>query len=504
MNSSPRSTNDESTTAVRQSAPSGAPSLPPGFTVLLDARTKVLDDGAALLGGAPTTRLLRLTPRARALLDGRRVLRVTEKERASAVLADRLLDLGLAHPVADRLPTAPDTRCTYVIPVRDRPQQLNRLLACIPQDSGEVIVVDDASHDRAAVEAVAARHGARLIPLPRNVGPAGARNAGLRHVRTPFVVFVDSDIVLNEATVPTLLRHFSDPRVGVAVPRITGLHSPGSGGLTWIGRYEHARSSLDLGERPALVHPGSFVSWASTACVVARTECLGDGFDERMRVGEDVDLGWRVIERGWRMRYEPQATAAHEHRTDFRDWLTRKAFYGTGAHPLAERHPQAIAPAVLVPWSTVAVGALLAQRKWSLPVAAAACAVTTIRIARRLDGTKRPLRTGAQLTANGAVAAASQAGALLTRHWWPATAVGCLVSRRVRRAAAVAAVVDVALEYRPSKAAGLDPLRYGVARRLDDLAYGAGVWLSAVRGRSVAPLRPRLLWNRRSGRAAEK
>ncbi|MGW3571906.1 glycosyltransferase family 2 protein [Streptomyces sp. NPDC000941] len=278
--------------------------------------------------------------------------------------------------------------------------------------------------------------------------------------------------------------------VGIAVPRITGLETAESG--NWIGRYERARSSLDLGTRPALVRPGSFVSWASTACVVARVDAIGDGFDARMRVGEDLDFGWRAIRRGWRMRYEPTVAAAHEHRVGVRDWFVRKAEYGTGAQPLAERHPGSVAPAVLAPWSTVMVVALLAQRRWSVPAATASCAVTAVRIAQKLGPVDQSGRLGVRLTVGGAVAALSQTGALLTRHWWPATAVGCLVSRRVRRAAAVAAVADIALEYRRAQV-GLDPVRYGVARPLDDLAYGAGVWFSAVRGRSVAALRPRLL-----------
>lgn len=459
--------------------------LPTGFPIVLDRNTRVLDGGRALLGGAPVTRLLRLTPRARTLLEDDGSLRV--RDAAGAALADRLLELGLAHPLAAELPLPARPEVTYVIPVRDRPAQLDRLLGSITP-AGNVIVVDDASQDREAVTAVARRHGARLVPLNQNLGPAGARNAGLRLVRTPFVVFVDSDIVLAPDTVETLLRHFTDPRVGLAAPRITGLRTTGSD--NWIGRYEEARSSLDLGDRPALVRPGSYVSWASTACVVARVEALGDGFDERMRVGEDVDLGWRAIARGWRLRYEPSVAAAHEHRTRFADWFRRKAEYGTGAQPLAERHPRSIAPAVLAPWSTAAVLALLAQRRWSAPVAAGLGAVTAVRISRRLSGTDRPLLTGAQLTANGAVAALSQTGALITRHWWPATVALCLVSRRARRAAAVAAIADVALEYRG--AAGLDPFRYAAARRLDDIAYGTGVWWSALRGRSAAALVPRV------------
>lgn len=460
--------------------------LPLGFVVALDRHTRVIDGGRALIGGFPT-RLLRLTPRARRLLVGRKV---PVRDAASALLADRLLDLGMANPVVDALPPHPDPRYTVVVPVRDRPRQLDRLLGSIGPGR-PVIVVDDASRHPEAVAAVAAQHDARLVPLRVNVGPAGARNAGLRLVTTPYVVFADSDIVLAPDTISTLLRHFADPRVAMAVPRITGLPTAPAT-TTWIGRYENARSSLDLGAHPAAVRPGSPVSWASTACTVVRVDDLTDGFDEGMRVGEDVDLCWRLIESGRRVRYEPAVQAAHEHRARVDDWLLRKAVYGTGAHPLAERHPQFIAPAVLAPWSVALITALLAQRRWSVPAAGAVLGVTAVGIARKLDGTRHPHRLALRLTANGALGALTQASALVTRHWWPLTALGCTASRRVRRAAAVAALTDIALEYRRDSAS-LDPVRYGIARRLDDLAYGAGVWLSAVKGRSTAALRPRVV-----------
>ncbi|MCX5096099.1 mycofactocin biosynthesis glycosyltransferase MftF [Streptomyces sp. NBC_00365] len=457
--------------------------LPLGFVVELDRHTRVVDGGRALLGGFPT-RLLKLTPRARRLLTGRALV---VRDAAGALLADRLLETGMAHPVVGSLLAPTDPRYTVVVPVRDRPRQLDRLLRSIGPGRA-VIVVDDASRQPPAVAAVAARHGARLVALAANVGPAAARNAGLRLVTTPYVVFADSDIVLDPDTVSTLLRHFADPRVAMAVPRITGLPTPAT---TWIERYENSRSSLDLGAHPAPVRPGTPVSWASSACVVARVDALGEGFDAGMRVGEDVDLCWRLVAAGRRVRYEPAVRAAHEHRVRLRDWLQRKAVYGTGAQPLAERHPESVAPVVFAPWSTAFAAALLAGRRWSTPAAAAVLGAVTVRIARKLDGTEHPYRLAVRLTGNGALATLSQTSALLTRHWWPLTAVGCALSGRVRCAAAVAALADIALEYRRDQAT-LDPLRYGVARRLDDLAYGAGVWFAALRARSSAALRPRV------------
>jgi peptidoglycan/LPS O-acetylase OafA/YrhL len=92
----------------------------------------------------------------------------------------------------------------------------------------------------------------------------------------------------------------------------------------------------------------------------------------------------------------------------------------------------------------------------------------------------------------GAIGALSQTSALLTRHWWPLTVLGCTMSRRVRRAVAVAAVAGITLEY-CSGPADTDPLRYGIARRLDDLAHGAGAWWPAVKGRSTRALKPHVL-----------
>ena len=67
--------------------------------------------------------------------------------------------------------------------------------------------------------------------------------------------------------------------------------------------------------------------------------------------GEDVDLCWRLVEAGARLRYEPIAQVAHDHRTELRDWVARKAFYGGSAAPLSVRHPDKIAPLMISGWA---------------------------------------------------------------------------------------------------------------------------------------------------------
>ena len=452
--------------------------------VALNRHTRVHDRGRTLVGGSPT-RVLHLTEAAaRLLVDD--TLHATG--RVERTFAERLVETGIADPVLMALPAADPTSVTVVVPVRDRAAQLSRLLRALGE-ALPIIVVDDGSLDPAAVAAVVAQYTARLVTLVTNVGPAGARNAGLAHVLTPYVAFVDSDVVVDPEALMLLARHFVDPLVALVAPRVAALDT--GAGQSWIARYEGARSSLDPGPDPAVVRPRSRVSWVPTACVVARVDALGQGFSADLRVGEDVDLVWRLCAAGWRVRYEPGVNVQHEHRAVTRDWLSRKAFYGTGAALLAQRHGSHVAPAVLAPWSVVAIAALLCQRRWSVPVVAATLVVVTARIARKVPRSPRPVRLAACLTGTGVGAAAGQASALLLRHWWPATAVACVVSRRARRVVLVAAVVDAVLEHRRT-APPLDLARFALARRLDDLAYGAGVWVGAWRARSARSLMPDL------------
>ena len=236
--------------------------------------------------------------------------------------------------------------------------------------------------------------------------------------------------------------------------------------------------------------PRSRVAYVPSAALLVRRTAVGAGFDERMHVAEDVDLVLRLHTAGWRLRYEPASRVAHEHRTDLREWWLRKAYYGSGAAPLALRHRGAVPPLVLTPWSAAVVGLLVAGRPAAALVVAA---VSTERLARHLPG-PRPRRTAARIVALGAVGAVAQTAAGVTRHFWPLAALACAASRRARRVVAAVALVEGVVDrhrhrrWDPRVRPGL--LGHLVAHRLDDLAYGTGLWWGALRHRTLAPLRP--------------
>lgn len=457
--------------------------LPYGMRVALDRHALVVDGGTVLFGGAPP-RMLRLSAAAAARMrDGQ----VEVDDPTSAALARRLLDAGIAHPVA--VPAAavpPASDVTVVVPVKDRVDGLARLLAALPAGLGATIVVDDGSADAAGVRAVAEGVGAVLLRHPEARGPAAARNAGLAAARTPLVAFLDSDVVPQPGWLGPLLARFADPAVALAAPRIVALAGRG-----WLGGYESVRSSLDLGPDPALVVPKSRVAYVPSAALVVRRAAVGAGFDDRMHVAEDVDLVLRLHEAGRRLRYEPASRVAHDHRTSFAAWWLRKAYYGTGAAPLSLRHPGSVPPMVLNTWSAAVSVLLLRGRPWSVLAALAVAAGAAEQLARKLP-VREPRRTAARLIGLGAVGTVMQTADAVTRHYWPLSLVAALVSRRARRTVAVIAVAEGVLDWWRRRH---DPARPGLpgyllARRLDDLAYGGGLWWGALRHRTLAPLRP--------------
>ncbi|WP_197374397.1 mycofactocin biosynthesis glycosyltransferase MftF [Mycolicibacterium baixiangningiae] len=465
------------------------PRLPNGFAVQVDRRVKVLGEGAALLGGSPT-RLLRLAPAAQTMLSGGR-LEVHDAQ--SAQLARTLLDATVAHPRPAGGPSHRDV--TIVIPVRDNLFGLQRLVASLR--GLRVIVVDDGSAVPVERRDLAGVHcDVQLIRHDFSRGPAAARNTGAAASATDFVAFLDSDVVPRRGWLEALLGHFCDPAVALVAPRIVGLRTADNP----VARYEAVRSSLDLGQREAPVVPYGPVSYVPSAAIICRRRMLDDigGFDETMRSGEDVDLCWRLVEAGARLRYEPIALVAHDHRTELGQWFFRKAFYGESAAPLSVRHPGKTAPLVISGW-TLVVWVLMAMGTCVGYLASViAAGLTARRVASALRSVETQPRQVAAIAAHGLWSAALQLASAICRHYWPIALLAAVLSRRCRQAVLIAAVVDGVVDWAARRGNTDDDTRqvglltYLLLRRLDDIAYGLGLWTGVVRERHLGALKPQI------------
>jgi mycofactocin system glycosyltransferase len=419
--------------------------------------------------------MFRLTEGGAAVIDA--VERGTPSDTAAVRgLLDRFVEAGAIHPLPEGGPFTVDD-VTFVMPCFGTPRAL---------PAHRTVVVDDASPQPIDLLPFAHHDHAELIRLPRNLGPAGARMAGLERVQTPLVVFIDADVIVPEhGTGPSwldpLLSHFADPRVAIVAPRVTSAPGPGA-----VASYEMRHSPLDLGAEPARVSPGTRVSYLPAAAMVCRTDVVREvgGFDLSMRTGEDVDLVWRVVAAGHRVRYEPMSEVCHEPRPSLGAALRQRIGYGESAAPLSLQHPGALAPARMSVWS-LGVWALLLVRR---PLLAASVAVgTALALARKLRDV--PAGDAARFTLNGHLAAGLQLARATRRVWWPLVLpLWCIRPARPWLVAAwCAPTIASALRQRSARPITDLPLAI-----VDDMAYGLGVWKGVVRHRAAGPLLPEL------------
>ena len=465
------------------------PRLPDGFAVQVDRRVKVLGEGSALLGGSPT-RLLRLAPAAQILLTGGR-LEVHDAQ--SAQLARTLLDATVAHPRPASGPSHRDV--TVIIPVRDNAFGLTRLVRALR--GMRIVVVDDGSAMPVRAEDLdGAGCNVTVLRHDRSKGPSAARNTGLAACETDFVAFLDSDVVPRRGWLEALLGHFCDPAVALVAPRIVGLREP----QNLVARYEAVRSSLDLGHREAPVVPYGTVSYVPSAAIICRRKAMNDvgGFDETLKSGEDVDLCWRFIEAGARLRYEPIALVGHDHRTQLREWFARKTFYGTSAAPLAIRHPGKTAPLVISGWTLLAWILMAMGSGFGYLASTVVAGMTGRRIAKSLSAVDTEPTEVAALAAKGLWSAALQLASAICRHYWPVALVAAVFFRRCRHLVLVAAVLDGVVDWVTRNGTADDEVKrvglpaYLLLKRLDDIAYGLGLWEGVFRERNLGALKPQI------------
>lgn len=360
---------------------------------------------------------------------------------------------------------------TVVLPVRGTAEAVQVVLDGVPSGI-PVVVVDDGSPRPLRLE------GAEVLRRSTSGGPAAARNAGAALARTSLLAFVDADVRLPEGWIERLSGHFADARVVAVAPRVRSGPAPGL-----VGVLEQQLSALDMGDAPGEVEQGGRLPYVPSAVLLVRRDAFRrvGGFDERLRVGEDVDLVWRLAREGV-VRYDPEVEVEHGARDSLRAALGRRRDYGTSAGPLDRRHPGHVRHLVLSPWSLLpwlaalvhpaatppTVGFLLARSPGSLPTLPPA-------VARRL-------------VAEGQLEAAAAIGRFAVRPGLPMTVAAVAVAPRVRRLLPLM-VAAYAWSVRRDVATG--PVRVGL-RLLDDLAYTAGVWQGCASTGRWRPLLPAL------------
>lgn len=187
-----------------------------------------------------------------------------------------------------------------------------------PADRLELICVDNASGDGSTGTIAAAVPQARLIRSATNTGFAGGCNLGAGKAAGPVVAFLNNDARPHPGWVRAAVEVLrAEPDVAAVASKVLDWHGEridfADAALTWYGMgYKPQAGAPDDGA----CDTARDVMFGTGAALLVRREVftrLG-GFDERFFMFyEDVDLGWRLNLRGYRVRYEPRSIAYHRH-----------------------------------------------------------------------------------------------------------------------------------------------------------------------------------------------
>jgi GT2 family glycosyltransferase len=229
--------------------------------------------------------------------------------------------------------SAPAPQVDVVIPGHNAARTLGPCLqALMPLlESGRihrVVFVDDHSTDETVH--VARQFAVHVLSSPRR-GAGAARNAGWRVTDTEYVWFVDADCVVQQEALGKLLQTMRELDATV----VGGSYANQSAG--------HLTADL-IHEEMVTRHRsmGREVTFAITANLLCRREALEAlcGFDESLRLGQDLDFAYRVVRSGKRLGFDATSLVAHFHETDLGRYLLKQARQGFWRMHIYQRHPE--------------------------------------------------------------------------------------------------------------------------------------------------------------------
>lgn len=193
----------------------------------------------------------------------------------------------------------------------------------------EVLVVDNGSSDRSPDAVREQFPEVRLNALRENLGFGRANNIGMREARGRYLCLANSDTVLQQDCMQSLVRYMEkNSDVGLVGPMVLNndlSYQPSCRKSPSLWNYLTESLGLHVIFRRSAVFGGqsiqsqrrdtpSAVDILSGCFLLARRAAIDDigMFDERFRIyGEDVDWSTRFHAAGWRVIYYPLARVIH-------------------------------------------------------------------------------------------------------------------------------------------------------------------------------------------------
>lgn len=188
----------------------------------------------------------------------------------------------------------------------------------------EIIVADNGSTDDSLQVLAKEFLTVRTIVLDKNYGFAEGYNRAIDLIDSEYVVLLNSDVAVTDNWLDPLLDYLEQhPDVAAVQPKIRSdrqraffEHAGAAGGFVNALGYPYCRGRVlwkveeDHGQYDTPIE----VDWTSGACMCVRTQVykacggLDAAFFAHM---EEIDLCWRIRNKGWRLACVPDSTVYH-------------------------------------------------------------------------------------------------------------------------------------------------------------------------------------------------
>ena len=206
----------------------------------------------------------------------------------------------------------------------------------------EVIVVNDGSTDDTVT--IAKQFPFRLVSTP-NRGLSNARNTGLRLATGDLVAYTDDDAYPD----PHWLTYLADmfqrtSHAGIGGPN---LPPPNDGWIAeCVSNAPGGPIHVLLDDETAEHIPGCNMAFRKS-----HLEAIG-GFDSQFRAaGDDVDICWRLQDRGWTLGFHPSAVVWHHRRNSVQTYWKQQRGYGRAEALLERKWPEKYNAAGHLSWN---------------------------------------------------------------------------------------------------------------------------------------------------------
>ena len=210
---------------------------------------------------------------------------------------------------------------SVIIPVYNGSKYLNQCLDALMKSSYrqfEIIVVDDASTDDSVD--ICRKKGITVLQMPHQSGPAAARNYGAQKAQGEILLFVDSDVLVQQETIT---RVAADLMNNPDIAAVFGSYDDSPDASDFLSQFRNLFHHF--------IHQNSHreakTFWTGCGAINKAIFFQLKGFDEDWFSIEDIELGHRIWNNGYRIMLDKELQVKHLKEWRWRNWLKTDIYY---------------------------------------------------------------------------------------------------------------------------------------------------------------------------------